>query len=70
VGFPNQPNPPPLPSPFEVSKDFIKDEVAGTTEDQALTPLMMQFGQFMDHDFTLSAEESGASQCLTITYVL
>ena len=68
MGFPNQPNPPSLPSPFKVSNNFIKDEVASGT-DPELTPLMMQIGQFLDHDLTLSAEETGGSACLAITYV-
>ncbi len=68
MGFPNQPNPPSLPSPFKVSNNFIKDEVASGT-DPELTPLMMQLGQFLDHDLTLSAEETGGSACLAITYV-
>lgn len=63
VGFPNQTDPPPLPSPFRVTTDFIKDEVASSV-DPELTPLMMQFGQFLDHDLTLSAEEPGGVDCL------
>ncbi|XP_028415842.1 peroxidasin-like protein [Dendronephthya gigantea] len=65
-GFPNQPDAPLLPSPFEVTDNYIKDEVANST-DPELTPLMMQFGQFMDHDLTLSAEEVGAEKCLAKT---
>lgn len=63
VGFPNQINPPLLPPPFQITTDFIKDEVASSV-DPELTPLMMQFGQFLDHDLTLSAEEPGGVACL------
>jgi hypothetical protein len=68
VGFPNQEDPPSLPSPFNVTKTFIKDEVASSS-DPELTPLMMQFGQFLDHDLTLSAEESGGAACLRRRYL-
>ncbi|CAB4025491.1 peroxidasin homolog isoform X3, partial [Paramuricea clavata] len=63
VGFPNQRDLPSLPSPFNITKNFIKDEVASSS-DPELSPLMMQFGQFLDHDLTLSAEESGGAACL------
>jgi hypothetical protein len=67
IGYPNQPNAPEMPSPFKVSKDFIKDEVASSS-DQNLTPAVMQFGQFLDHDLDLSAGGEGSTACLSIRY--
>ena len=61
-------NAPTIPPPFNVTKHFIKDEVASSA-DPDLTPLMMQFGQFLDHDLTLSAEESGGDACLKRRYL-
>ncbi len=46
IGYPNQPNAPKVPSPHEVSRDFIKDEVAASSPSSTLTHMLMQFGQF------------------------
>ncbi|XP_028416113.1 peroxidase mlt-7-like [Dendronephthya gigantea] len=54
IGYPNQPNAPSVPSPHQVSRDFIKDEVAASPS--MLTHAVMQFGQFIDHDLDLAAE--------------
>ena len=67
IGYPNQPNAPLMPSPFQVSNDFIRDEVASSA-DSNLTPALMQFGQFLDHDLDLSAGGEGSTACLNIRY--
>ena len=69
IDYPNQPNAPALPSPFKVSKEFIKDEVASSV-DPKYTPAVMQFGQFLDHDLDLSAGAEGSTACLSIRYLL
>ena len=69
IGLPGQSDVPNMPSPFEVSRDFIKDEVASSA-DPNLTPAVMQMGQFLDHDFDLSAGGEGNKACRSIKYVL
>lgn len=61
IGYPDQPNAPDLPSPFEISKDFIKDKVATSSPD--LTHAVMQIGQFVDHDLDLTADSEGSDEC-------
>ena len=56
IGYPNQPNAPKVPSPHTVSRDFIKDEVAASSPSSNLTHILMQFGQFLDHDLDLAPE--------------
>ena len=64
IGYPNQPNAPDVPSPFEVSRDFIKDEVASASSSSStLTHVVMQFGQFLDHDLDLALDSEGSDHC-------
>ena len=56
IGYPNQPNAPLVPSPHSVSRNFIKDEVLASSRQLPLTHLLMQFGQFIDHDLDLAVE--------------
>ena len=64
IGYPNQPNAPDVPSPFEVSRDFIKDEVASASSSSpVLTHVVMQFGQFVDHDLDLAVDSEGGDEC-------
>ncbi|XP_028416035.1 lactoperoxidase-like [Dendronephthya gigantea] len=66
IGYPNQPNAPSVPSPHQVSRDFIKDEVAASPS--MLTHAVMQFGQFIDHDLDLAVEVEfeGRNLCLEV----
>jgi hypothetical protein len=71
IGYPNQPNAPPIPSPFIVSRDLIRDEIASSNSAaRNLTPAVMQFGQFLDHDLDLSAGGEGSMACRSIRYFL
>lgn len=62
IGFPNQPNAPSVPSPFEISRDFIIDEVASKSS-PTLTHVVMQYGQFVDHDLDLAVDSEGSDMC-------
>ncbi|XP_028395858.1 uncharacterized protein LOC114519877 [Dendronephthya gigantea] len=65
IGFPGQINAPNIPSPYAVSRDFIRDEVASSA-DPSLTQAVMQMGQFLDHDLDLSAGGEGSTACNAI----
>jgi hypothetical protein len=67
IGYPNQPKAPSIPSPFKISRDLIRDEIASSAA-RSLTPAVMQFGQFLDHDLDLSAGGEGSTACLSIRY--
>ena len=68
LGYPDQPNAPVVPSPLNISRNFIKDEVANSPKSSTLTHVVMQFGQFIDHDLDLAVEVEfeGHNICLDV----
>ena len=57
-----------MPSPLNISRNFIKDEIAKSSKSSTLTHAVMQFGQFIDHDLDLAVEVEfeGHNICLDV----
>lgn len=63
AGFPDQPFAPDLPSPHRVSKEFVIHTTEASGNKQQYSHMMMQWGQFLDHDISFTAESEGAEKC-------
>lgn len=63
AGFPDQPYTPELPSPHRVSKEFIIHVTEASGNKNRYSHMMMQWGQFLDHDLSFTAESEGAEKC-------
>ena len=62
-GFPEQLLPEPkLPSPHLISNRYVNHRKPGNREGQ-FSHMMMQWGQFLDHDITFTAETEGSEHC-------
>lgn len=65
IGFPNLPEAPILPSAHKVSKTFFKaHKMQWTSKKNAFSHMLMQWGQFLDHDITMTAESEGGHYCV------
>ena len=62
IGFPDQPLAPNVPSPFEVARDFIKEQDIPSTSN-IYSHAVMQWGQWLDHDLDLSPESESSDNC-------
>ena len=67
IGFPNQPSAPNLPSAHAISQQFfIHIDKARDVHASGMryTHMLMQWGQFLDHDVTFTAESEGSEKCI------
>ena len=70
IGFPGQNNVPDIPATFKVVKDFITQQTKPQIPVRKLSHLVMQFGQFLDHDLDLSPETENSDKCMNTRYVV
>lgn len=63
IGFPDQPFAPPMPSPHLVSQEFLVHRARAKRSRSRYSHMLMQWGQFLDHDLTFTAESEGAEKC-------
>ena len=65
IGFPDQPEAPSLPSPHEISAKFFEHQKTPESSNiHGYSHMLMLWGQFVDHDMTLTAESEGGDHCL------
>ena len=61
-GLPGQESGVDLPSPHLISERYIKRRTKDRKNGD-FTHMMMQWGQFLDHDITFTAESEGSARC-------
>ena len=63
LGSPDLPNAPNAPHPIEITKKFMIAQKQPLPGRKIHSHFFMQWGQFVDHDFTLAPESEGADSC-------
>ena len=69
IGYPDQPLAPKVPSPFEVSRDFLSAQDEPSRNKRVHSHLLMQWGQWVDHDLSLAPESESSDACQEVRYV-
>lgn len=66
IGFPGQFFVPKIPATFKVVRRFIGRQAQPSRRRLTNSHLLMQFGQFLDHDVGISRESECADKCMEI----
>ena len=59
----DQPNAPDLPNPSFVTDEYIVIQAKNQPNPDRITHMLMQWGQFVDHDLTLAPESENGDVC-------
>ena len=70
IGFPGQNNVPDIPATLKVAETFIAEQRRPQDSVAKLSHLVMQYGQFLDHDLDLSPESENSDKCMKTRYVV
>ena len=63
LGAGDQPDAPDLPNPFQVTNDYIIEQLNSQPNRDNTLHMFMQWGQFIDHDMTLAPESEEGDRC-------
>ena len=63
IGTPTLANVPNIPATFKVVREFIIQQDHPSKNNHFFSHALMQFGQFLDHDLSLSPESQGSDDC-------
>eukprot|EP00794_Sanderia_malayensis_P015330 gene15330-16907_t len=64
IGFPNVPEAPRIPTPHHLVDEFILLDKKAKGQSGVFSHMLMQWGQFIDHDITFTAESEGGHRCV------
>ena len=70
IGFPGQTNVPDIPTTLKVAETFIGEQKKPQNAVTKLSHMVMQFGQFLDHDLDLSPESENSDKCMKTRCVI
>lgn len=63
IGIPGEANVPDIPATFKVVREFIIQQDHPSRRIHFFSHALMQFGQYLDHDMSLSPESESSDNC-------
>ena len=70
IGFPGQHDIPDFPATLKAAETFIKAQRKPQIPRSNFSHLLMQYGQFLDHDLSLSPEAENSDRCICARYAV